>query len=52
MRERINIKKAVRLYRILRSWREVANRMIRRNGMRFTHDAVQAAVRRADRGAA
>jgi hypothetical protein len=52
MRERINITRAIRLYWILRSWREVANRMVRRNGMRFTHDAIQAAVRRHDRGLA
>jgi hypothetical protein len=49
MREQINIREAVRLYRILRTWREVADRMIRKNGMKFTHDAVQAAVRRHDR---
>ena len=49
MRERISVTEAIRLYWILRSWREVANRMVRRNGMRFTHDAVQAAVRRQDR---
>ena len=28
MRERISVKEAVRLYRILRSWRAVANRVV------------------------
>ncbi len=49
MRETIDIPEAIRLYRVWRSWREVALRMVRRNGMRFAHDAVQAAVRRYDR---
>lgn len=48
MRERIDINEALRLYQIWRNWREVAARMIRDNGMRFAHDAVQAAVRRHD----
>jgi hypothetical protein len=52
MRDRIDITDALRLYRIWRNWREVAKRMIRKNGMRFAHDAVQAAVRRHDRGLA
>jgi len=50
MRERIDIDEAVRLYHVLRNWREVALRLVRKNGMRFAHDAVQAAVRRHDRG--
>jgi len=50
MRERIDIQEALRLYRIWRNWRQVALRMVRKNGMRFAHDAVQAAVRRHDRG--
>lgn len=49
MRERIDITEAIRLYRIWQNWREVALRMVRRNGRRFAHDAVQAAVRRYDR---
>jgi hypothetical protein len=48
MRERIDIKEALRLYHVWRNWREVACRMIRKNGMRFATDAVQAAVRRYD----
>jgi hypothetical protein len=52
MRDRINITEAIRLYHIWRNWRLVASRMIRSNGMRFAHDAVQAAVRRHDRGIA
>lgn len=52
MRDKIDIVEALRLYQILRNWREVACRMIRNNGMRFAHDAVQAAVRRHDRGTA
>ena len=48
MRERIDIGEALRLYQLWRNWREVACRMIRKNGMRFAHDAVQAAVRRYD----
>jgi hypothetical protein len=49
MRETIDITEALRLYHVWRNWREVAARMIRKNGMRFAHDAVQAAVRRQDR---
>lgn len=52
MQEQINIPEAIRLYRVWRNWRQVALRMVRRNGMRFAHDAVQAAVRRHDRGLA
>lgn len=50
MRDRIDIKEALRLDRVWMNWREVAKRMVRKNGMRFAHDAVQAAVRRYDRG--
>lgn len=49
MRELIDIKEALRLYHTWRNWREVAKRLVRKNGMRFAHDAVQAAVRRNDR---
>lgn len=49
MRDRIDIAEALRLYHVWRNWREVAARMVRSNGMRFAHDAVQAAVRRHDR---
>lgn len=49
MRDRIDITEALRLYRVWHNWREVANRMVRKNGMRFAHDAVQKAVRRHDR---
>jgi len=49
MRERVNIEEALRLYHILRNWREVAKRMTRKNGTPFAHDTVQAAVRRHDR---
>lgn len=49
MRDRIDIPEAIRLYRIWRTWRQVALRMVRSNGMRFAHDAVQAAVRKHDR---
>lgn len=52
MRERINISEALRLYHVWHNWREVACRLIRKNGMRFCADAVQAAVRRHDRGLA
>lgn len=52
MRDRIDISEAIRLYRVWRNWRQVALRMVRKNGMRFAHDAVQAAVRRHDRGLA
>jgi hypothetical protein len=52
MRDRIDTSEALRLYHIWRCWREVAARMIRKNGMKFAHDAVQAAVRRHDRGMA
>lgn len=48
MRDRIDIDEALRLYRVFRNWREVARRMIRDNGMWFSTDAVQAAVRRYD----
>lgn len=49
MRERIDIQEAIRLYRVWRNWRQVAERLVRRNGMQFTTYAVQAAVRRHDR---
>lgn len=49
MRERINISAALRLYHVWRNWREVAKRLLRRNGMPFTADAVQKAVRNFDR---
>lgn len=52
MREKIDIPEALRLYHIWRNWRLVALHMVRANGMRFAHDAVQAAVRRYDRGMA
>lgn len=48
MREQIDIPEAIRLYNVWRNWREVAARMIRKNGMRFAHDAVQRAVRQYD----
>jgi len=48
MRERIDIGEALRLYHVWRNWREVAARMFHRSGMKFAHDAVQAAVRRHD----
>jgi len=50
MRERIDITEALRLYQILRNWREVARRLVRRNGMPFCFDAVQKAVREYDLG--
>lgn len=49
---RIDVNEAIRLYSVWRNWRQVALRMVRENGMRFAHDAVQAAVRRHDRGLA
>lgn len=52
MRERIDITEALRLYLVWQNWREVALRLVRKNGMRFAHDAVQKAVRRHDRGLA
>lgn len=50
MRDRIDVIEALRLYRVWQSWREVAARMIRSNGMRYATDAVQKAVRLHDRG--
>ncbi len=50
MRERIDIMEALRLYRVWRNWREVARRMVRRNGVPFCFDAVQKAVREYDLG--
>lgn len=50
MRERIDIKEALRLYRVWRNWREVAARLVRRSSMNFTTEAVFKAVRRYDRG--
>lgn len=52
MRERIDIAEAIRLYDIWRNWREVARRLARRNGMKFTTQAIWFAVRRHDRRAA
>jgi len=48
MRNRIDIHEAISLYQIWQNWRLVALQMIRKNGMRFATDAVQAAVRRHD----
>jgi hypothetical protein len=48
MRDQIDIIEALRLYRVWRNWREVSSRMIRENGMRYTTDAVQKAVRKND----
>jgi hypothetical protein len=50
MRERIDIKEALRLYRVWRNWRLVAERLERSTSMQFTTDAVIRAVRRHDRG--
>ena len=52
MREQIDITEAVRLYQLWRNWREVAKRMVRKNGMQFTTQAVISAVRRHDRATA
>lgn len=53
MRERIDIAEAIRLYRVWQNWREVAARLVRIHcSVRFTAEAVQAAVRRHDRGLA
>ena len=50
MREKIDITEALRLYHVWRSWREVAVRLVRANGMCFTTDAALIkAVRRYDR---
>lgn len=49
MREPIDIKEALRLYHVWRSWREVAARLERTTRMPFTTDAVIRAVRRHDR---
>jgi propanediol dehydratase large subunit len=49
MREKIDIKEALRLYHTWRNWREVAKRLVRKNGMQFCADAVQSAVRKYDR---
>jgi hypothetical protein len=48
MRNWIDIQQAISLYLVWQNWREVALRMVRKNGMRFSTDAVQAAVRRYD----
>ena len=50
MRDRIDTREALRLWLIWRNWREVACRLVRPNGQNYTHDAVQKAVRRSDRG--
>lgn len=49
MRDRIDVQEAIRLWQVWRNWREVAARMVRPNGMKYAHDAVARAVRRADR---
>jgi hypothetical protein len=49
MRNKIDITEALRLYHVWRNWRCVAVRLVRANGMCFTTDAVQSAVRRHDR---
>ncbi len=48
MRDRIDIQEAISLYCLWQNWRLVALRMVRKNGMRFATDAIQAAVRRHD----
>lgn len=48
MRDTIDVKKAIRLYEVLRNWRKVSALMIRKNGMRYTADAIQHAVGRHD----
>jgi len=48
MRERIDIREALRLYHTWRNWREVALRLPRTTRAPFAADAVQAAVRRFD----
>ena len=50
MSNRIDISEAIRLYQLWRNWRAVASRLIRPNGMPFTFDAVQKAVRNYDLG--
>lgn len=51
MREAIDIAEALRLYRELRNWREVARRLVRKkSAVPFTATAIQAAVRLYDRG--
>lgn len=50
MRDRIDTREALRLWLIWRNWREVACRLIRRNGQTYTHDAVAKAVWRYYRG--
>lgn len=52
MRDRIDVKEALRLWRIWRNWREVAARLVRPNGIPYTFDAVAKAVRRHDMGMA
>ncbi len=50
MREPINTDEALRLYHILRNWREVAAKLTRiKCSVPFTTGAVIAAVRRQDR---
>lgn len=52
MRERIDIKEALRLYHTWRNWREVAKRLARTTRVSFRPESVQARVRLHDRGLA
>lgn len=52
MRDRIDVREALRLWWVWRNWREVAARLVRPNGMKYTHDAVSRAVRRFDKARA
>ena len=49
MRDRVDVLEALWLWQTLRNWREVAKRMVRPNGISYTCDAIQAAVRRHDK---
>lgn len=49
MHDRIDVKEALRLWRVWQNWREVAVRLVRPNGMSYTAAAIAAAVRRHDR---
>lgn len=44
MRDVIDTREAIRLWLIWRNWREVACRLIRKNGQTYTADAVSKAV--------
>jgi len=48
MRDRIDVEKAILLYFFFRNWRHVAMQMRRKNGMRYTTDAIMRAVRKHD----